>query len=356
MTESGGVHKVNITNRKRRARIPVPPGLAAKILFLSDRTCCVCRTQGKRIQIHHIDGDPSNNQPDNLSVLCTDCHDLTMIKGGFHRHLSAEQIQLYRNDWIALVARSRAGSRKELIEPEDAIFLELATSEAEILRENRQYELLAQHYHVIGNTELRDKYIRKALRRRPRISPLAEVELRSMQGKTHLVKPDRVRAAIKILKEPEQLSQLARLYVDLGDWPLAIKTYCQDIVKMIEDGNFFSAAFYAKELAERRLHNRLFEIELGERAKNGDLWWQLRCLKELGWDSEVVALMRSKKAEIEASGDLFLMAEMSRALGEMDQYLALQKKMTEGAMVVNLGGQQVVSYPRWEGKKSEVDR
>ena len=240
-----------LQKKKGKSRITVPPDLAAKILFLSDRTCCVCRTQGKLIQIHHIDGNPANNRQDNLSVLCTDCHNLTMIKGGFHRTLSPDQVRLYRDDWLVLVARSRAGARKEPPNPEDTLFLELATSEAEILRENKQYELLAQHYDVIGNTELRDKYIRKALQKRPRVSPLAEIELRALQGKTHLVPAARVRAAIKILSEPEQLSQLARLYADLGDWALATKTYCEDIAKMIEDGNLFSAAFYAKEFAER---------------------------------------------------------------------------------------------------------
>lgn len=54
----------------KKERIPILEQVAAEILFLSDRTCCVCTTKGNTIQIHHIDDDPSNNEPTNLCVLC----------------------------------------------------------------------------------------------------------------------------------------------------------------------------------------------------------------------------------------------------------------------------------------------
>ena len=88
--------------RAKKNRIAIPSDVAAKILFLSDRTCCICRQHGKVIQIHHIDSDPSNNVEGNLAVLCSDCHDLTMIRGGFSRRLDAEQIVLYRNNGTLL--------------------------------------------------------------------------------------------------------------------------------------------------------------------------------------------------------------------------------------------------------------
>jgi hypothetical protein len=61
------------------------------------------------VQVHHIDDDPSNNDPDNLAVLCFDHHRDTQITGGFDRKLSAGQIRLYRDDWLVRVARRRAG-------------------------------------------------------------------------------------------------------------------------------------------------------------------------------------------------------------------------------------------------------
>ena len=73
------------------------------VLFQSDRTCCICNIRGKHVQIHHIDENPSNNGISNLSVVCLECHNDTMIKGGFGRKLDATQITIYRNDWIERV-------------------------------------------------------------------------------------------------------------------------------------------------------------------------------------------------------------------------------------------------------------
>jgi hypothetical protein len=104
---------------KRRTSI-IPSDVAAKIQFLSNRTCCVCRKQGKPVQIHHIDSDPTNNNIDNLAVLCLDCHMQTMISGGFSRKLDANQVRLYCDDWLNIVASQRARrklARPTLIEP-----------------------------------------------------------------------------------------------------------------------------------------------------------------------------------------------------------------------------------------------
>lgn len=90
----------------KKNRATIPTDVAAQALFLSDRTCCVCR-RPKRVQIHHIDEDPSNNALENLAVLCFDCHTETQIRGGFDRKLDAAQIVLYRDQWLATVAQQR---------------------------------------------------------------------------------------------------------------------------------------------------------------------------------------------------------------------------------------------------------
>ena len=91
----------------RKKRISITPDTSADILFLSDRTCCVCRERGKRIQIHHIDEDPSNNSSSNLSVLCFDCHDETQVRGGFGKHLTAPVVTKYRDEWLLRVTQRR---------------------------------------------------------------------------------------------------------------------------------------------------------------------------------------------------------------------------------------------------------
>jgi hypothetical protein len=88
-------------------RIEVPKDIAATLEFRSDRTCCICHERGRPIQIHHIDEDPSNNDINNLAVLCLLCHNETQIRGGFGRKLDAPQVIKYRDDWIARVQKRR---------------------------------------------------------------------------------------------------------------------------------------------------------------------------------------------------------------------------------------------------------
>src|SRR5258708_39654200 len=92
---------------QKKKRIEIPRDIEAQVQFLSDRTCCVCRVKGKPFQIHHIDEDPANNEPKNLAVLCLECHNETQIRGGFGRKLNADQITLYRDDWLTQVAKTR---------------------------------------------------------------------------------------------------------------------------------------------------------------------------------------------------------------------------------------------------------
>jgi len=88
-------------------RAEVPPEIASEVLFASDSACCVCERRDFPIQIHHIDENPSNNAKENLAVLCTPCHNKTMIKGGFGRKLDASLVIRYRDAWIERVAARR---------------------------------------------------------------------------------------------------------------------------------------------------------------------------------------------------------------------------------------------------------
>lgn len=90
-----------------KPRVVITSDISADVLFASDRTCCVCRERGKRVQIHHIDEDPSNNSLENLSVLCFDCHDETQIRGGFGKHLTAPVVKKYRDEWLLRVQQRR---------------------------------------------------------------------------------------------------------------------------------------------------------------------------------------------------------------------------------------------------------
>ena len=90
-----------------KTRTEIPKDTVAKVQFDSDRTCCVCRERGKPIQIHHIDENPSNNDPANLAVLCFDCHHQTQLRGGFDRKLDGQQVVEFRDDWLRRVTKRR---------------------------------------------------------------------------------------------------------------------------------------------------------------------------------------------------------------------------------------------------------
>lgn len=318
----------------------IPVDVAAKVLFLADRTCCVCREKGKPVQIHHIDSNNANHKMQNLAVLCLGCHTETQIQGGFHRKLDADQVMLYRDDWQNIVARQRAADVTSLAggngRGDAGLDVQLITSIAESLRENEQYELLAIYYSTWGNDELRDKYIEKTLSEKQGVDADTEIYLRSLQGKVELVKPERIQGAIEARQEWNDLSQLARLYSYLDRPSDAVRAYCKSVVQDLDEGNSFSAAFYLKELAEKELFEPLFRKAYKEMVEKGDLWWQVRCLQELGWQTELRELLISRQHEIEESGNMFLKIELYRALGDREKYLAAQKESAAGTRLVRI--------------------
>lgn len=319
----------------------IPSDIAAKVLFLADRTCCVCHEEGKPVQIHHIDGNNANSTYQNLAVLCLDCHTATQIQGGFHRKLDAEQVLLYRDDWLSRVARERAmdlthepAARETEASDEEITFV---TSVADSLRENKQYQALAMYYSIWGNTELRDKYIEKVLASKREIPVETEIFLRGLQGKADQVDPARVQEEIARKKKNNHFSQLARLYRDVGRPIEAVKAYCQTVLQSLDGGGLFSAAYYLKELSAEKLFDPIFELAFRERTEKGDLWWQVRCLQELGWDGQLKELMVSKRAEIEKSGNPYLLVELYSALGEKAEYNKARKAIILGTRMVRRG-------------------
>ncbi|HEC91957.1 MAG TPA: HNH endonuclease [Candidatus Atribacteria bacterium] len=61
--------------KKKNKRVPISEEKRAKLLLWCARHCCFCgKACTTNIEFHHIDGDPSNNDEDNLIPLCFDCH------------------------------------------------------------------------------------------------------------------------------------------------------------------------------------------------------------------------------------------------------------------------------------------
>jgi hypothetical protein len=55
-----------------KERIAIPKQIREQVLVEFNHRCAVCGAD--RPQVHHIDEDPSNNEPLNLLPLCPNCH------------------------------------------------------------------------------------------------------------------------------------------------------------------------------------------------------------------------------------------------------------------------------------------
>jgi len=342
---------------KKSTGKPVPSGVAAHVLFLSDRTCCVCRIPGKPVQIHHLDNNPRNHQIANLGVLCFDCHRETQLKGGFDRKLDSEQVVLYREDWHALVAVRRASQEglEAQAEAEATHRLDLVTSLAEIYRQNEQYDLLAYHYDVIGNHELRDKYIEKALSKDN--SDDTVCTLRILQGKPDLIPKEVVGRELKRYTKNKDWSQRARFHFGVGHRLDAVRDYLRTATEDLKRGNLFAAAFYLKEMVKSSLIQDLFLEAFKKSKQQGDLWWQIRALQELGLQKELHTLLEENAVTIEKSGDKILLQLLAKARNDRKKATELAKEIAERTRVVRINysnskGQRAVTCADKKAKKS----
>ncbi len=62
-------------------------------------TCCICREPRQPVEKHHIDEDPSNNDWNNLAVVCRNCHGLVSAKGPLDARYTPGEVLRYKLEW-----------------------------------------------------------------------------------------------------------------------------------------------------------------------------------------------------------------------------------------------------------------
>jgi hypothetical protein len=107
---------------------------------------------------------------------------------------------------------------------------------------------------------------------------------------------------------------------------LATISTSKGAIKAIQEGNIFSAAYHLKEMVDDDTLEELFIIAMEDARNENDLWWQYRCLQELGWDTEAKKFLLEHQKEIEDSGESHFIEELSVALGDTQRYLELRKE------------------------------
>ena len=124
-------------------RKSIPPSLRTELLLANRHACCIC---GKSdIQIHHIDFDPTNNQWENLSILCLEHHDRATAPKGFTASLTQQQIKDYKGKWEY---ECRELSHK-IARSKTAFFMV----------DYKNAERIRQLYAQLDNSELRKAYL-----------------------------------------------------------------------------------------------------------------------------------------------------------------------------------------------------
>lgn len=85
----------------------IPKDIEAKVIFKSDRTCCVCHELGRKWQINHINRNNKDHREENLCILCLECHDEFHSKSAISRGLSEGAVRQYKKHWEYTVRKKR---------------------------------------------------------------------------------------------------------------------------------------------------------------------------------------------------------------------------------------------------------
>ncbi len=194
----------------------------------------------------------------------------------------------------------------------------------EIDREAGNWVNLAFLYDALGNQELRDGAIARAIEHG--VTNEVLIMLRRLQGRISDVPTDVIDAHLADLEDAKRYRSLAVVYEDLGRYRDAADVYLRGLVDQLAELSDFTLAHHLAELARTEVIPGLFVQALQEAAGEDDLWWQVRALEELGWTSELHALVLDNEARIETDPDLFeeqrvrLRMILATAKGDSDAY------------------------------------
>jgi len=186
------------------ARKRIPANVEGEILFLADHTCSVCTTRYKDVQLHHIDGDPSNNDPANLIVVCLDCHSRVTGGHGLGKAYTVGEVRKYKRNWEARVRATRGAHKsitgqrqKQLVSQIDLIVCEILACEKNVGRASQLLDLLYELNLWRGSRQVTGSIV-EGLRHLAVMTGLGSRRLSGRVAETlwkvcwHFVGPDRV--------------------------------------------------------------------------------------------------------------------------------------------------------------------
>lgn len=99
--------------KKRKKRTAIPKVIEALVLFKAAHTCSICHNQLSKVQIHHIDGNPSNNNEKNLIVVCLIHHDSVSTKSTISKSHTPFELKKYKENWEEIVESRRKALKED---------------------------------------------------------------------------------------------------------------------------------------------------------------------------------------------------------------------------------------------------
>lgn len=94
-------------SKNANRRIPIPKNTEAGVLFKANHTCSFCNNPSFGVQVAHIDDNPSNNNEDNLIVLCLNHHDKASSKSPLSKSFTQRELKKYKRNWEKTVQERR---------------------------------------------------------------------------------------------------------------------------------------------------------------------------------------------------------------------------------------------------------
>jgi hypothetical protein len=151
-------------------RNKIPKTKEAEILFLNRHACCICHDKNRDVQIHHIDGNNSNNNISNLAIMCLDCHSKVTGKRGLGKRYSELEVKRYKQEWETVV-------KKEFRLP-------LLTKSKEVPKIEKQlfiYEIKRMIYQMISADDFKKDYFDKGFETLWNISLLEDIQKETIE-------------------------------------------------------------------------------------------------------------------------------------------------------------------------------
>jgi hypothetical protein len=238
----------------KNSRRRTPRSIEEEILFRSDHTCCICRLRGKDVQIHHIDGNPADCRPENLAVVCLDCHSNVTGTRGLGKAYNPGEIRRYKRAWEKQVADSRKIHRpriyykRQLVSQIDFTICEVLASKSNDDKAEQLLDTLYELHLWRGGPEIDEKIVEGLSHlammgglSSPRIASLVADKLWEMCWQfvgPHEVSMDR-RDLNYVIDCIDALDTLGRFNCEFGHGKRACESFAQSAENFFEVGLWY---------------------------------------------------------------------------------------------------------------------